>query len=295
MNETPPSLPTSPEELAAEAQFYYNTSPEDPKSSDIKRLLDSERARTAAWITADKLLWTELFNEYPKNAFARKEFEKEGILYVVTLTVYKEKVEAMVDIASLPWARAKKAELNNLFNEDSLDPGLLKDGFPLEILAKRMKLQPQNDFVVTKPSFSVKGMIDGLGRGLDENIKDLILYLNMLGFETTMSCGGHEGDAYQPYLRFKAGSDMSKVLSLFLAWQQEGGKTSVVRPFGRYAEKVELSYSSSLPLVEAQKDLKDFTEFLAKKIGKFPRRRAFPLEFANSFGGKISKFLKGQN
>ncbi len=54
--------------------------------------------------------------------------------------------------------------------------------------------------------------VDGMGKGLDEGIKNTVIALNLLGFKTSQSCEGHiDWGLPYPWVDFQITSDQAKV------------------------------------------------------------------------------------
>ena len=64
------------------------------------------------------------------------------------------------------------------------------------ILAKNINKEKQKDF--EKIISGLEDVRDGLGKGLDQQIKNTVAYLNLLGFYTTSSCEGHTTETKYP-------------------------------------------------------------------------------------------------
>lgn len=70
------------------------------------------------------------------------------------------------------------------------------------------QISAEKQAALDKIKKEVEGMKDGLGLGLDEGIKDAVIYAKALGLETYQSCEGHvERDGKEwnpvPYIHFK--------------------------------------------------------------------------------------------
>ncbi len=245
-------------------QFGISTMEIDPRckaaqqfvESDGQQIIDRIKAQFPWQLAAD--YWNTPANQKYLYKYSLDEGE-----WRIRATLYPNGETMYLSVVSKAWAVERERHVKAFFDTSlSSLPGTRKR-FPVERLAQQHKIPATALFKRTK-SFDTHSVVDGLGRGLDDNVIDLIRLLNEMGLDTTSSCGGHE-DGRLPYISF-SGHRITEVVAFFEAWRLAGGLHYDIFPAGELAEGVGVRPPETTSLAAAQDDLLQLTTFLRSKM-----------------------------
>jgi len=262
----------SPEEMRDAAElFRIGLSEIDPEAGKIDEYITENVDQIWLKIKNDTDFWNWVFEKWQKENIPRARLtiimEDENFVYDYGCTILNRCVLVAVNIYSKQWAEERTEFLDKAFNTEGLDKK--EEGCPVGLLAKRLGVGPMSDSRI-KNDFNPSGIVDGLGKKIDFRIRELVRLLNLMGLETTGSCGGHRIRRLNPYLHFK-GNHLHEVVSLLQEWGENGGIEYNIFPLGFCGEDICVNAPDNCPLESAQKDIDDLTDWLESKIPDFEK------------------------
>lgn len=250
------------QELIANARFLPRCTAEDP----YKDLFEKYVFDPAFIDSLKKQPW---FESIVKKAAEDGEFLGSPVINLpeaeceVFISMEEDgKIEVIYDFTSHRWISELKEINTKLF------PSSRRDLYSTSSLAKHLGIGPLQEFKVER-TFDTAATVDFLGRGLDDNVAELVKLLNEMGLITTGSCGGHAAEngkkERKPYLNFNIYST-EKLVSLLERWKMEGGFTYNLSRYSDRSDTVRIRPTAFATLATLQEDYRRLTDFLREKL-----------------------------
>ncbi|MCX6733883.1 MAG: hypothetical protein NTX63_03650 [Candidatus Peregrinibacteria bacterium] len=246
-------------------------------------------------------LWEDMSRQVvhsPDGAFSKEEFEVDGFLVEIDMYVDHGRVRIRVNMANKSWKKKRQEEIERVFGT-----GSDRKSKRLMDLSQVTTDSAGDELAIVDPNFDPTKIFDRGDRPVDASIMELVRILNMVGIETTNSCGGHiEREGHEK----DRGHGVSEAGEIHLpymniAWNSFSKFAKALVRFGEKSKQIECkvlglnnvfcSFPKGTPLKEAQEVFEEFTDFLAKEIHGEHEKGLTPSETLHSMKRKVKKAL----
>jgi hypothetical protein len=280
----------SPEEMRdAILPYKYFTSDIDPHADIAKEHMKNNQESILALIKNHHDFWKYFFEKWRDENMSHLgiTMHDEDFVYDYSCEIMGDNFFVTVHTYNKQWFDERLDFLKKVFAKECLH----KKAYPIDLLAKKLNIQPTFDFKLKNNDFSTSEIKDALGTKIDFRIKELVLLLNMIGIETDGSCGGHTLDNRKPYLHIR-GDKLEQILSIMTDWKQSGGLNYNISPLNIDAESIRLEAPDDVDVKTAQEDIDNLTDWLETKIPDFEQIKLSFLEKIMKLRRKMKKRLK---
>jgi hypothetical protein len=290
----PCGLP-SPDEFRKSAKVCFRTRASDSAEASSRTFLDENQDKLLAimqkqwpgiWNVAHRL-WSEDRSRRIVDSFFVGEF-----LVKAEIAFDRSLASPLISftVGSPKWAK-RHQQIQDIFaNEPLLTQSY---GYPIVVLCARLPVAPSLSFRVVR-DFDPTNVRDNLGLEIDQNIRNLVRYLNMIDLETTQSCGGHPEDGRFPWIDFKVDA-LEGIIALMQVWREAGGLEYEIAPVYREDEiqTIRLRAVSGASLLETQRDLNSLSDYLESKLISDSSRSLKLISLIGENHTKLKKLLIG--
>lgn len=290
----------SPDDLLNAVKFdNIQINENDPNYEEVSKYVLGNKNKIIERVKQKKGFWEFLYNEGEVGDYCTLTIEMDNFIIKLELP-FRDNLEAVIKIMSKKFAEESGEEKDLVTVSKPLpsepSPRSTDDGsHSVADLRSKLKIEPLKQFQLDpSKKYDPSKVRDKLGLGLDSNIMELIHLLNLMGFETLMSCGGHEDRNKKPYIGLPW-DQREKIIALLAAWEEAGGakyKADPVERPGMDQDAVFIKVLSTVTLAEAREDIDRLTDFLNEKTGGIPKNQLTHTEITQKIRRSLGHSLR---
>jgi len=263
------ALPENPRFLSC--RIFIRQQDDDPNEGEGIRFINENFDAIWSNILKDERLWAYI-KENPENIIGHKINMGEFTVNVsLDFRAHVKDPVISMQAVKTKWMNQREAEIKSIFPDQSGNNPNTQE------LTKRLSITSREDLSIVDTNFNPDTIKDGLGRGLDAQIIELVRILNMTGIKTVMSCAGHpkskNRNARLPFISMRY-SSLPNFISAISQWKGANNLTFFNVGLGI----VYCTVPTGTPLEKAQRTFGELTDFLAQQINNEHESTLTPVE-----------------
>lgn len=260
-------LPENPRNLPMQKKFRVEE--DDPDAQKVAAFVRMNKDAIMASVFKDEGLWNWIENNPDRSVIYQIEMEEFTIQVTIHWNTKTKEAEVYACGMNTEWMNERETKIANLFPSRNASA---------KEITERLGIIPNQELSITNAEFNSDDIRDGLGRGLDVQIIELVRILNIVGIKTTMSCAGHPknkdgGNARLPFIAVKWDS-LQNFMNAIAGWK---GVENLIF-FNVGLGTIYCTFPEGTPLKKAQRIFGELTDFLAEKIHQAHESTLTPIE-----------------